>query len=218
MGAGVLGLLDAVRKFDARKRVKIESYVRHRIRGAILDGLRTLDPASRDLRQKNKKMEASLRELELKLGRSAADEEVARAVGMSLLKWHRTVNELQTAGVDWLRPMQAIGSKQVSEDSLVDENQKSQFELCYRQEQRHILSRVLQCLPERDRRIVVLYHSHGMTMKQIGTRLKIDESRVSQLHSAALVRLRSSIKGMVENPKPGCLPTRETAGREWMAA
>lgn len=218
VGAGVLGLLDAVRKFDARKRVKIESYARHRIRGAILDGLRTLDPASRDLRQKNKKMEKSLRELELKLGRSAADEEVAQALGMSLLKWHRTVNELQAAGVEWLRPMQATGWRQVAEDSLPDENQKSQFELCYRQEQRQILRWALQCLPERDRRIMLLYYGQEMTMKQIGAQLGIDESRVSQLHSATLGRLRSSVKGMVENPKPRCLPAREAPGREWTAA
>ena len=201
VGEGVLGLLDAVRKFDARKRVKFESYARHRIRGAILDGLRTLDPASRDLRKKNKKVEKECRELQLKLGRAAGDEEIASALGISLGGWHRVVQELQAAGVDWLRPMQFIGPKQISEESLVDEKQKDQFELCYREERRAIMNRALLSLPERDRQIVFLYHTREMTMKDIGDKLKVDESRISQLHSAALVRLRSSVRAILEGAR-----------------
>ena len=98
--------------------------------------------------------------------------------------------------------MQRIGSKYVSEDSLVDENQKSQFELCYRGEQRQIMNRALACLPERDRQIIKLYHTRGMTMKQIGARFAIDESRVSQLHSVAMARLRSGVKSFLTSPRP----------------
>ena len=81
---GVLGLVDAVSKFDTTKRVKLESYARHRVRGGILDGLRSVDPASRDLRRKNKKIQKLYRELEVKLGRPVKDEEIAAALGMSL--------------------------------------------------------------------------------------------------------------------------------------
>lgn len=204
MGAGVLGLLDAVEKYDTQKRVKLESYARHRIRGAMLDGLRNLDPASRDLRKKNKKMESTLRDLQCRLGRPAEDEEIASAAGISLKEWYRTVRELQGAGVEWLRPLQAIGPQRVGEDTLVAENQDSQFTLCYRREQRDILDRALGCLSERERNIVLLYHAGEMTMKQIGSRFKIDESRVSQIHSAVVVRLRSSVQALLG--KPGANP------------
>ena len=88
---GVLGLVDAVAKFDTTKRVKLESYARHRVRGGILDGLRSADPASRDLRRKNKKIQKLYRELEVKLGRPVKDEEIAAALGMNLAQWHRTL-------------------------------------------------------------------------------------------------------------------------------
>lgn len=207
VGAGMLGLLDAAQKFDAQKRVKIEVYARHRIRGAILDGLRTLDTASRDMRKKNKKVEKAVRDLQFKLGRPAEDEEMARALGVSLKKWHRAVQELQSTGIDWLRPMQLIESKQLSVESLVAENQENQFNLCYRREQRDILNSALACLSERERTIMILYHAREMTMKQIGARLKIDESRVSQLHSAALGRLRSSVRTFLESPNPSLSPS-----------
>ena len=98
---GVLGLVDAVAKFDTTKRVKLESYARHRVRGGILDGLRSADPASRDLRRKNKKIQKLYRELEVKLGRPVKDEEIAAALGMNLAQWHRTLNEIQSVGFDF---------------------------------------------------------------------------------------------------------------------
>jgi RNA polymerase sigma factor for flagellar operon FliA len=201
VGAGMLGLLDAVGKFDERKSVKIESYARYRICGAILDELRALDTASRDFRKKNKKVERTLHDLQGKLGRPPEDEEVAEAAGISLAEWHRTLQELRGSGTHWLHPMHAISPTQFSEESLVDENRESQFSLCYRREQRDILNRALSCLSEREREIVILYHAREKTMKQIGERLNIDESRVSQIHSAAVLRLRSSVAAFLEKPR-----------------
>lgn len=200
VGAGVLGLLDAARKFDAKKSVKIESYARYRIRGAILDGLRTLDTVSRDLRKKNKKMEKALHDLQSKLGRRAEDEEAAEALGMSLREWHHSLHELQGAGVEWIRPTQCMTFREVNEDKLAAPNQESPFDLCYRRERRDIAKRALACLPEREREIVILYHSREMTMKQIGIKLGIDESRVSQLHTAAVARLRLSVRAILDRP------------------
>ncbi len=193
VGAGVLGLLDAVRKFDPRKHVKMENYARHRIRGAILDGLRVLDSASRDMRKKDKRAERAYRKLEAEFGRAATDEEIAHSLGLSLGKWYVAVRELQAVGVDWLRPMTFTATKQPVEEMPAPENQENQFELCYRREQRELLRQGLALLAERDRTLIVLYYAQGLTMKQIGVRLNIDESRVSQLHSAALARLRLSI-------------------------
>src|SRR5208337_861538 len=100
VGAGTLGLVDALRKFDPSRKVKLESYARHRIRGGILDALRTLDPASRDMRRRARKVERTYRELEARLGRPVQGEEVARALGISLKVWHRWAQEVHAVGFD----------------------------------------------------------------------------------------------------------------------
>jgi len=202
VGAGVLGLIDAVRKFDARKHVKLESYARHRIRGAILDGLRSLDGASRDMRKKAKGAEKVYRVLERKLGRPVGDEEMAAALGVSLKKWYRTVHELQPVGVDWLRPMEAAELRQQDPETLAARPQATAFDRCYRGQQQAILNRALISLSERDRLMMSLYYERDLTMKEIGEKLGVDESRVSQLHSAALGRLESRVKVMLRPARP----------------
>jgi RNA polymerase sigma factor for flagellar operon FliA len=205
VSTGVLGLVDAIQKFDARKRVKLERYARHRIRGAILDGLRGLDSASRDMRKKNKRAERVYRALEANFKRPPTDVEMAEGLGISLAGWYRTVRELRFVGIDWLRPMGSVGIKEaraVSEDTLPGDNEGHQFEACYRREQKEILHRALARIPERERRVVQLYYQRELTMRQIGKRMGIDESRVSQLHSAALVRLRKRVKDFLQNPAP----------------
>lgn len=193
-GAGVLGLLHAVRKFDARKHVKIETYARHRIRGAILDSLREMDTASRDMRRKNKNAEKIYQRLQSELGRPVSDEEMARALGVSLKKWYRTVQELNSLGVEWMRPTQMPEVNVVDEKNLPADDRENPFDLCYRGEQREILGRVTASLPERERTVIELYYQREMTMKQIGDRMGIDESRVSQIHSGALIHLRNRVK------------------------
>lgn len=201
-GAGVLGLLDAVRRFDARKHVKIETYARHRIRGAILDSLRSLDTASRDMRRKNKTAERVYHELEARAGRPVGDDEMAQALGISLKKWYSAVQELQTMGIDWLRPTQIPELPLTDVTELPADNQKNQMDVCYRQEQRDLLARALTQLSERERTVVTLYYEQEMTMKEIGEQLGIDESRVSQLHSAAIGHLRSRVQFMLGAPRP----------------
>jgi RNA polymerase sigma factor for flagellar operon FliA len=200
IGAGTMGLLDAVRKFDPRKHVKLESYARHRIRGAILDGLRSLDTASRDMRKKAKKAERVYRELEMKLGRPVRDDEMAAAMQVSLKKWYRIVHELQPVGVDWLRPMESAEIKPTDEELLVAEVKENAIDLCYRRERRDILNHALMSLSERDRMMMSLYYEQELTMKEIGERLGIDESRVSQLHSAALTRLQARVRATLTRP------------------
>jgi RNA polymerase sigma factor for flagellar operon FliA len=206
VGAGVLGLVDAVRKFDSRKDVKLESYARHRIRGAMLDGLRCVDSASRDMRKKEKSAERVYRSLEAKLGRAPDNAEIAEALGLTLAKWHRMVGELRAVGFDWLRPIDSVGAKDPCEptgESLAADGRHTQFDLCYHRERRDLLGQALRRLPDRDQEIVQLYYHHDLTMRQIGGRLGIDESRVSQLHAAALARLRLRINEMVTYPHPG---------------
>lgn len=205
ISSGVLGLVDAIQKYDATKQVKLEQYALHRIRGAILDGLRALDTASRDMRRKNKKAEQVYQSLEVKLGRPPSDPEMAEGLGMSLGRWYQTVRELRAVGIDWLRPMGSVGIKEVrpaSEDWVAAEDRGGQFEACYSREQHELLNRALERIPDRECQVVQLYYRQELTMREIGERLGIDESRVSQLHSAALVRLRKRIRELIQYPVP----------------
>jgi len=208
VGAGLLGLLDAVRKFDTRKHVQIETYARHRIRGAIIDGLRNLDTASRDMRKKNKKAQQIYHALEVQLGRPVADDELATAMGVSLKKWYKIVNELQPTGVEWLRPTEAEEAYPPDLENLAGADHASPFDLFARDEQREILNRALLCLSERDREIITLYYQDELTMKEIGARVGVDESRISQVHSVALARLRTRVKALLRpSPRTAAQPT-----------
>lgn len=209
---GVLGLVNALAKFNPRKRVKLESYARHRICGSILDGLRGADPVPRDVRRKHKKIEKHYQELEAKLGRQVKDEEMAAGLRLSLTQWHRELNEIQSAGIDcFTRPLSAapMSVPTSTVPALLAVDGPNPFDLFYRREQREILARALTQLGERERQIMTLYHEHGLTMQEIANRMKVDASRVLRLHAAALVRLRADIASVLHstthpgNAKPG---------------
>jgi RNA polymerase sigma factor for flagellar operon FliA len=215
VGAGTLGLVDALRKFDPSRKVKLESYARHRIRGGILDALRTLDPATRDMRRRARKVETAYRELEARLGRPVQDEEMARALGISLKVWHRWAREIHALGCDgWQRCETAprAGKLPMREEGWMTVPQEDPFDLCYRREQRDLVSRALARLPERERLIVTLYYQQGLTMKQIAARLEVDESRVSQLHAEALARLKARVRASLGSPKQVALAVASSPG------
>ncbi len=193
---GVLGLVDAVTKFDASKQVRLETYARHRIRGSILDGLRAADPASRDLRHRNQRIQKLQHELQVKFGRPVTDEEMAAVQGMTLGQWHCELNEIQSGGLEWgARTLSAAPtSAPVSiEPAFLAGDDPNPFDLCYRNEQLKILDHALSRLQERQRQIVALYHKQGLTMRQIAELMRVDESRVSQLHAVALDRLKAHV-------------------------
>jgi len=211
VSAGTLGLLDAVRKFDPSKGVKIESYARHRIRGGILDALRGLDPATRDMRRRARKVERTHRELEAKLGCPASDEEMAQALGISLKVWYRWAQEIHGLGSGGSQRHDTAptpGALVAEEEGWMAPSQPDPFDLCYRREQRDLFRRALLCLPERERLIVLLYYQKDFTMKQIAARLELDESRVSQLHAQALQRLKAHIQASLARPRPVALRAR----------
>ena len=201
---GVLGLIDAIDKFDATKRVKLESYARHRIHGAILDGLRAADPVSRDIRRKRKRIQKVYREVEAKLGRPIQDQEMAGALGMGLAQWYRALNAMQAAGPDFaervLTAAPAFTQPSVDPALLADDSSTagpSPFDFCFRREQRDILRRAVSCLRVREQQVIALYYKEELTMKEIAKRLEVDESRVSQIHAAALARLRMSVSSLL---------------------
>jgi RNA polymerase sigma factor for flagellar operon FliA len=203
---GVVGLVDAVAKFNARKRVKLESYARHRIRGSILDGLRGTDTVPRDLRRKHKNFQKLNQELEADLGRPVKDEEMAAGLGMTLAEWHHELNEIQSAGADCGARALSAGPTFVpnsAEPAFLAGNNPNPFDLCYRREQSDILFRALSRLGERERTIIVLYYQCGLTMQEIASRMKVDASRVSQLHAAALVRLKAGVASRLHSTQAG---------------
>ncbi len=186
-----------------------------------MDGLRSADPASRDLRRKNKKIQKLYRELEVKFGRPIKDEEIAAALGMNLTQWHHTLNEIQSVGFDFGARTLSAGptSKRPSvEPALLANNDADPFDLCYRREQREILARALSHLRERERQIMALYYEEELTMKEIADRLGVDESRVSQLHSAALTRLKASVNSLLHPRQPGIRPATNCLAMDASAA
>ncbi len=173
---GVLGLVDAVTKFDASKRVRLETYAQHRIRGSILDGLRSADPASRDLRRRDQRIQKLHHELEVKLGRPVTDEEMAAMQGMNLAQWHRELNEIRSARLDCGTRSLSAGPRSIQrsvEPAFLAGDDPDPFDLCFRHEQSEILFRAISGLGERERTIIGLCYQSGLTMQEIASRMKV---------------------------------------------
>jgi RNA polymerase sigma factor FliA len=214
---GVLGLVDAAAKFDPRKRAKFAVYARHRIRGSILDGLRCADPVPRDTRRKHKNLEKQYQVLEAKFGRPAKDEEMAAGMELNLAQLNRELNEIQSAGIDCGARALSAGPTTPpasSDTALLAGDGPNPFDICCRGEQREILSQALSELGERERQIITLYYRCGLTMQEIALRMTVDASRVSQLHAAALIRLKAKVDCMLHPP----LVRRAASGTRSMAA
>jgi RNA polymerase sigma factor for flagellar operon FliA len=196
MSAGMLGLLDAYDKFDSGKGTKFETYAVWRIKGAVLDQLRALDWASRSVRRKAREVEASVRRLDQRLGRAASEEEIAKEAKMPLADYHRLMDQVRGAvllSLDEVRTPEdgdSIGLADLIEDpSAPDVLAKIEEE-----ETRHLLLETLNQLPEQERVVVALYYYEHMTLREIGLTLGISESRVSQVHSRAVIRLKSRVR------------------------
>jgi len=191
--AGVLGLFDAATKYNPDKKVVFQSYAKHRIKGAILDSLRQLDWASRDLRKRQKQLEAVTRDLTARLGRAPTELEIADTLGLGIERWRRMALELKNLGllsVSSLRPdpdNNAPVEFPASPDSQPDQ-------ICARRQMRSALAVAMKCLPKRYQKVVVLYYTNDMTMKEIGEILGVNESRVSQIHKIALEKMAMSLR------------------------
>lgn len=196
--AGILGLFDAVQKYDPSKRVVFHLYAKHRIRGAILDSLRQLDWASRDLRKRHKHIEALTQKLSYQLGRAPTESELARGMGVSLTRWRKLALELHAAGLGTPQSHVSGAYTESLERHPAAESPQSEEEppdqVCARRQLQSVLSTAMQTLPARYQRVIALYYGHGATMKQIGGELGVNESRVSQIHKAALEKLNTALR------------------------
>jgi RNA polymerase sigma factor FliA len=190
--AGVLGLFDAVEKYDSTKNVAFHAYAKHRIKGAILDSLRQLDWASRDQRKRQKQVEAATRDLSGKLGRTPTESEVAGEMGLSLERWRRTLLELRTVGLVSATPAPDGERDRVQEFAATPDFQPDR--ICAHNQLRTTLARAIGSLPERYQKVVFLYYTNDMTMKEIGDVMGVNESRISQIHKTALKRMATALE------------------------
>jgi RNA polymerase sigma factor FliA len=193
INAGVLGLLDAVDKFEPERGVKFKTYAEVRIRGAILDSLRNLDWAPRSLRKKSKDLERTYAELSQKLGRPATDEEVSEALGEDIEDYHALVDQLH--GLT-LGSFENLSDSEDSENYInycPDDGTNDPYVKFESNELTSLLADAIDDLPEKERLVLSLYYYEEFTMKEIGTLLGVNESRVSQLHTKATLKLRSKL-------------------------
>ena len=190
--AGVLGLFDAVEKYDGSKNVEFQAYAKHRIKGAILDSLRQLDWASRDMRRRQKQVETISRDLSAKLGRTPTEAEVADQMGVTTERWRRMAMELRNAGPVSTSPREDLDRTQEMEFAAASDVRPDR--ICERREMRTTLERAIGQLPHRYQKVVFLYYTNQMTMKQIGDLLGVNESRISQIHKTALKKMQAVLQ------------------------
>lgn len=191
---GIFGLIDAIDKFDSLKDVKFETYASLRIRGAILDQIRKMDWIPRTIRQKQKKIDAAIKEIEAKCGRSATDEEIAASLGISNDEYIDWQSQMKVTNVVSLNEFLEQGSEIPSNNNY---NRNAQFdgpeEVIERDELKRILAEALELLTEKEQKVILLYYYEDLTLKEISSILEVSESRISQLHTRALQKMKTKL-------------------------
>ena len=193
VSAGVVGLMDAFAKFDPAKKVQFRSYAQFRIRGAILDSLRTLDWSPRELRRKGRAVEEAIRQLTANLGRAPSEAEVARELGVELEAYQQLLGELKGLEIGTLHMERNEDSGEEELAYVPGRTEDDPLFRCLRGEMQERLAEAIGGLPERERLVMTLYYFEEMTMREIGLALGVVESRVSQIHASAVLHLRAAL-------------------------
>ncbi|MDR2516098.1 MAG: RNA polymerase sigma factor WhiG [Spirochaetaceae bacterium] len=204
VGFGVFGLIDAIDKFDPEKNVKFKTYAVTRIRGAIFDELRSIDWVPRSVRQKTREVEDAIGTLEAQLGRPATDQEIANSLGMNAEEFSKTMMKISGTSMLSLNDVWFSGDEndKVSiVDSIESPASLNPDIIVEKEEIRRVIIDAINELPDKEKKILVLYYYEDLTLKEIGQVLEVTESRVSQLHTKAILRLRAKLtnirKGIV---------------------
>jgi RNA polymerase sigma factor for flagellar operon FliA len=196
VSAGVVGLIDAFSKFDHTKKVQFKSYAQFRIRGAILDSLRTLDWSPRELRRKGRAVEEAIRSVTQKVGRVPSEQEIAREMEMGLAEYQQLLGELKGLEIGHLQMERTEDSRDEELAYIPGAPEDDPLFQCLQGETKQRLTDAIEELPEKERMVLTLYYYEELTMKEIGLTLGVVESRVSQIHSSAVVRLRAALAGL----------------------
>ncbi|MDR0472554.1 MAG: RNA polymerase sigma factor WhiG [Treponema sp.] len=197
VGFGTFGLLDAIDKFDPEKNVKFKTYAVTRIRGAIFDELRSIDWVPRSVRQKTREVEDAVGALEARLGRTATDQEIAGTLGIGEDEYAKTMMKISGASIISIHEVWYSGDendKASIADSIESPASLNPDVIAERDEIRRVIVEAINELPENEKKILVLYYFEDLTLKEIGLVLGVTESRVSQLHTKAITRLRARLK------------------------
>lgn len=196
VGFGQFGLLDAIEKYDPAKNVKFKTYAVTRIRGAIFDELRQIDWVPRSIRQKSREIEDAINTLESKLGRTVTDAEIAKSLGMSEDEYYRVIMKVSGTSVlslnDVWRNVDDSASMSIG-DSIESPASLNPDAIVERDEIKKVIAEAINELPEKERMVIVLYYHEDLTFKEIGQVLNVSESRISQLHTKANLRLRAKL-------------------------
>jgi RNA polymerase sigma factor for flagellar operon FliA len=202
ISAGVIGLMDAFTKFDPVKKVEFKTYAEFRIRGAMLDELRSLDWVPRSVRQKANQIEKSTLDLEKAKGRPAEDEEIAGQLEISLDEYYQRINEINGMPLldqEILREKAGKLSDEEILNLLLEEEENSPYHLLSFKEMKRVLARAIEDLSPKEKLVVSLYYYEELTLKEIGEALDLTESRICQIHTKAILKLRGKLKrGMEE--------------------
>lgn len=196
VSAGVVGLMDAFAKFDPAKKVQFRSYAQFRIRGAILDSLRTLDWSPRELRRKGRAVEEAIRVLTARMGHAPGEPEVAVEMGLSLEEYQQLLGDLKGLEIGTLHLERSEDSGEEELAYVPGRPEEDPLFRCLRGELEDRLAEAIAHLPDRERLVMTLYYYEEMTMREIGLALGVVESRVSQVHASAVVHLRSALKDL----------------------
>jgi RNA polymerase sigma factor for flagellar operon FliA len=201
--AGILGLMDAVKKYDPAKNVRLKHYAEFRIRGAILDSLRQVDWSPRTLRRQARRLEQAIAACKARFGRDPTEPEIAAELNVSLEDLQHLLGDLR--GLDIGSLQAETGEPGFGEDTLqnrVATDQEDPYHQTLRAEMTSLLGKAVGELPSREREVLALYHYEELTMKEVGAVLGIGESRVSQIHTTALLRLRIRLQELLHNQRP----------------
>lgn len=196
IGPGIMGLLDALDKFNPEKGIKFRTYAAPRIKGAILDELRKMDWVSRSVRTDIKRIEDSMRAFELRLGREPEDFEVAMEMGIDIDSYYRMTARVHGVGLLSLDEIRADATTMLS-NQISDE--PSPFDELKIKELKKIISKALSNLSEKEQQVISLYYFDELTLKEIAEVLDLTESRISQIHSKIIIELRAKLKSYYKN-------------------
>jgi RNA polymerase sigma factor for flagellar operon FliA len=200
---GLLGLIGAIERFDPEREIKFETYAIARIKGAIIDELRSLDWVPRSVRTRAREIERAIAELERTLLRAPSDEEIAAKLGISTQELEDSLSEISRssmAALDELWTPSAGGDQIALIDTIEDANGPNPEVSLEQGELREALGEAIARLPEREKLVVTLYYYEELTLREIGEVLGVTESRVSQLHTKAVLRLKARLAGAVREP------------------
>ena len=191
--AGVMGLFDAALKFDSEKQVSFRAYAKHRIKGSILDSLRCLDWASRDLRRRHKQLEEITRQWVAANERTPTEAEIAQQMGMNLERWRQVSIDMRMVGLLSASSRQPESDNQTTPEYPAGDDLNPDV-LAGQRQLHSVLALAIRELPERYQQVIREYYANGKTMREIGDLMGVNESRVSQIHRAALDKMAESLQ------------------------